>query len=38
MKAFIVVDDVHTLKLLENLIGVGHDCLGAGSRDIMNQR
>jgi hypothetical protein len=38
MKAFIVVDDVHTLKLLENLIGVGHDCLGAGSRDIVTTK
>ena len=38
MKAFIVLDDVHTLELLENLIGVGHDCLGAGSRVIVTTR
>jgi len=38
MKAFIVLDDVRTLELLENLIGVGHDCLGAGSRVIVTTR
>ncbi|XP_058750330.1 disease resistance protein RPV1-like [Vicia villosa] len=38
MKAFIVLDDVHTLDLLESLIGVGHNCLGAGSRVIVTTR
>ena len=37
MKAFIVLDDVHTLELLENLIGVGHDFLGAGGRVIVTK-
>jgi len=37
MKTFIVLDDVHTLELLENLIGVGHDFLGAGGRVIVTK-
>ncbi|XP_058745349.1 disease resistance protein RUN1-like [Vicia villosa] len=38
LKAFIVLDDVHTVELLGNLIGVGLDCLGAGSRVIVTTR
>jgi len=38
MKVFIVLDDVRTLELLENLIGVKNDCLGAGSRVIVTTR
>ncbi|KEH18958.1 disease resistance protein (TIR-NBS-LRR class) [Medicago truncatula] len=38
MKAFIVLDDVRTLELLDNLIGAGHDCLGVGSRVIVTTR
>ncbi|CAL5195632.1 unnamed protein product [Lathyrus oleraceus] len=38
MKVFIVLDDVHSLELLENLIGVGYGWLGAGSRVIVTTR
>ncbi|WJX86407.1 hypothetical protein P8452_68720 [Trifolium repens] len=38
MKSLIVLDDVHTLELLQNLIGVGHCWLGAGSTVIVTTR
>nr|WIL59964.1 nodulation protein [Melilotus officinalis] len=38
MKSFIVLDDVHTSELLQNLIGVGHGWLGAGSTVIVTTR
>ncbi|XP_058743528.1 disease resistance protein RPV1-like [Vicia villosa] len=38
MKAFIVLDDVRTIELLQNLIGVGHGWLGAGSTVIVTTR
>jgi hypothetical protein len=38
MKSFIVLDDVHTSELLQNLIGVGHGWLGAGSTIIVTTR
>ncbi|MCI38134.1 TIR-NBS-LRR resistance protein, partial [Trifolium medium] len=38
MKAFIVIDDVRTSELLQNLIGVGHGWLGAGSTVIVTTR
>jgi hypothetical protein len=38
MKSFIVLDDVHTSELLQNLIGVGHCWLGAGSIVIVTIR
>ncbi|WJX86404.1 hypothetical protein P8452_68717 [Trifolium repens] len=38
MKSLIVLDDVHTLELLQNLIGVGHGWLGAGSTLIVTTR
>jgi hypothetical protein len=38
MKSLIVLDDVHTLELLQNLIGVGHGWLGAGSMVIVTTR
>jgi hypothetical protein len=38
MKSFIVLDDVHTSELLQNLIGVGHGWLGAGSTVIATTR
>ncbi|XP_050873975.1 disease resistance protein RUN1 isoform X2 [Lathyrus oleraceus] len=38
MKAFIVLDDVHTSELLQNLIGVRHCWLGAGSTVIVTTR
>ncbi|KAL1339092.1 hypothetical protein AAHE18_U007900 [Arachis hypogaea] len=37
-KVFIVLDDVNTSELLENLLGVGHDYLGAGSKVIVTTR
>jgi len=38
MKSFIVLDDVHTSELLQNLIGVGNGWLGAGSIVIVTTR
>jgi len=38
MKSFIVLDDVHNLELLQNLIGVEHSWLGAGSMVIVTTR
>jgi len=38
MKSFIVLDDVHNLELLQNLIGVGHGWLGSGSTVIVTTR
>ncbi|XP_058750326.1 disease resistance protein RUN1-like [Vicia villosa] len=38
MKAYIVLDDVRTLELLQSLIGVGHGWLGAGSTVIVTTR
>ncbi|XP_045789512.1 TMV resistance protein N-like [Trifolium pratense] len=38
MKSFIVLDDVHTLEFLQNLIGVGCGWLGAGSTVIVTTR
>ncbi|MCH85924.1 TIR-NBS-LRR resistance protein [Trifolium medium] len=38
MKSFIVLDDVHTSKLLQNLIGVGRGWLGVGSTIIVTTR
>jgi len=38
MKSFIVLDDVRTSELLQNLIGVGHGWLGAGSTVIVTTR
>ncbi|RDX73545.1 TMV resistance protein N, partial [Mucuna pruriens] len=37
-KVFIVLDDVNSPQLLENLVGVGRDWLGAGSRVIVTTR
>ena len=37
-KVLIVLDDVNTSELLENLVGVGRDWLGAGSRVIVTTR
>ena len=37
-KVFIVLDDVNASELLENLLGVGHDYLEAGSKVIMTAR
>ncbi|PNX90271.1 TIR-NBS-LRR resistance protein, partial [Trifolium pratense] len=38
MKSFIVLDDVNTLELLQNLIGVGQGWLGVGSTVIVTTR
>nr|WIL60001.1 nodulation protein [Melilotus officinalis] len=38
MKSFIVLDDVHTSELLQNMIGVGHGLIGAGSTVIVTTR
>ncbi|KAK2353094.1 disease resistance protein RUN1 [Trifolium repens] len=38
MKFLIVLDDVRTLELLQNLIGVGHSWLGADSMVIVTTR
>ncbi|RYR40404.1 hypothetical protein Ahy_A09g046157 isoform B [Arachis hypogaea] len=37
-KALIVLDDVNSSDLLDNLLGVGHDYLGVGSRVIVTTR
>ncbi|KAL4355829.1 hypothetical protein AHAS_Ahas09G0025800 [Arachis hypogaea] len=37
-KVFIVLDDVNTSELLENLLGVGQDYLGLGSKVIVTTR
>ncbi|RZB97727.1 disease resistance-like protein DSC1 [Glycine soja] len=37
-KVFIVLDDVNTPQLLENLVGAGAEWLGAGSRVIVTTR
>ncbi|KAL4286121.1 hypothetical protein AHAS_Ahas19G0054500 [Arachis hypogaea] len=37
-KVFIVLDDVNTSELLENLLGVGQDYLGVGSKVIVTTR
>ncbi|XP_057455230.1 disease resistance protein RUN1-like [Lotus japonicus] len=38
MKALIVLDDVNTSEILQNLVGVGRDWLGAGSKVIVTTR
>ncbi|XLR43155.1 TMV resistance protein N [Arachis hypogaea] len=37
-KALIVLDDVNSSDLLDNVLGVGHDYLGVGSRVIVTTR
>ena len=37
-KVFIVLDNVNSSELVENLVGVGREWLGAGSRVIVTTR
>ena len=37
-KVLVVTDDVNTSEVLDKLVGVGRDCLGAGSRVIVTTR
>ncbi|XP_019442287.1 PREDICTED: TMV resistance protein N-like [Lupinus angustifolius] len=37
-KVFIVLDDVNSIDLIENCVGLGNDWLGAGSRVIVTTR